>query len=572
MKKIPFQSAAYMGETGRLAAAIEKNWLIGLRESNPAILDMFRDRDVQPYRDLLPWSGEFAGKYLTSTYYIYQITHSRELREYTRSFITELISLQAEDGYLGCYQRECRLTGAFSQNPAEQGRTWDGWAHYHIMYGLYLWYKETGEQEYFDTVKRIARLFMNSFYDGRPTLSSIGSSEMNLAVYHIFALLYQETREVEYLHFARKIEEDLASPEAGDYIRLALEDCAFYRCPKPRWESLHVIMGIGEMARATGEKRYLQATRQIVHSILETDVHNTGGFSTNEQAIGHPFANDNIETCCVVAFNALAAELFELTGEPALVDFLERAHFNAILGSFSPTGRWSTYNTPMDGVKCASYQSIVFQSRPGSPDLNCCSVNAPRGVGQISDWALMEEGRTLYLNHYEAFSAVTADGLALSVSGDYPCENRVEVRVSGGGRRRIGLRIPAWSADTLVEMEGETLRPKAGGYLFLERDWDDVTLTLRFDFTPRMEKGGMSYEGKSSLYVGPILYAWDNGRNPGFCFEELPTLSQEELAQARPVRSRDGSIHLSLPSGAVLVDFQHAGVSGSAYKTWLTLA
>ena len=58
------------GETGKLAANIAANWLTGIRESNPAILDMFRDRDVLPYRDLLPWSGVFAGKHITGAYYI----------------------------------------------------------------------------------------------------------------------------------------------------------------------------------------------------------------------------------------------------------------------------------------------------------------------------------------------------------------------------------------------------------------------------------------------------------------------------------------------------------------------
>ncbi|GIV20453.1 MAG: hypothetical protein KatS3mg023_2204 [Armatimonadota bacterium] len=34
--------------------------------ANPAMLQMFRDRDCQPRRALVPWAGEFAGKYLLS--------------------------------------------------------------------------------------------------------------------------------------------------------------------------------------------------------------------------------------------------------------------------------------------------------------------------------------------------------------------------------------------------------------------------------------------------------------------------------------------------------------------------
>ena len=45
---------------------VTEQWLLVAPQANPAMLEMFRDRDVAPWRDLLPWSGEFAGKYLTA--------------------------------------------------------------------------------------------------------------------------------------------------------------------------------------------------------------------------------------------------------------------------------------------------------------------------------------------------------------------------------------------------------------------------------------------------------------------------------------------------------------------------
>ena len=53
------------GHVGDQVRAVTQNWLLGAPDGNPAMLDMFARRDRQPYRDLLPWSGEFAGKYLT---------------------------------------------------------------------------------------------------------------------------------------------------------------------------------------------------------------------------------------------------------------------------------------------------------------------------------------------------------------------------------------------------------------------------------------------------------------------------------------------------------------------------
>ena len=382
LRKANFQSFRLSGPTMRLARKVRDNWLNGLEERNPAILDMLRDRDVRPYRDMLPWSGEFAGKHITGAYYIWLLTRDQWLYDDTTAFIDRLIACQDEDGYLGCFSKECRLTGAFSQNPEKTGETWDAWSHYHIMFGLIKWYEATGNKAYWQAVLKMADLFLNTFYEGRRPLVSIGSSEMNLAVMHAFVLIYEKTKDERYLAFAQNIEKDLPDPAAGDYMAYALSGMEFYQCPKPRWESLHVIMGIAEMYRATGEERYLEGAKQIFFSILKTDVHNTGGFSTREQAVGNPYESGAIETCCVLAYNALGSQLLELTGDNRIVEHLEKAHYNAVMGSFSTTGAWSTYNTPMDGVKIANYQDIVFQSRPGSPQLNCCSVNAPRGLGR----------------------------------------------------------------------------------------------------------------------------------------------------------------------------------------------
>ena len=49
----------------RLEANIDQ-WLLHAPEANPAMLEMFRLRDRQPVPHLVPWAGEFAGKYLIS--------------------------------------------------------------------------------------------------------------------------------------------------------------------------------------------------------------------------------------------------------------------------------------------------------------------------------------------------------------------------------------------------------------------------------------------------------------------------------------------------------------------------
>lgn len=607
-------------ETNKLAEQVTEHFLLGLRENDPAILDMFYDRDIEPYRDLLPWSGEFAGKYITGAYYIYQITHASALFGYVEDFLEELIGLIAEDGYLGCYQKQCRLTGAFSDLPEKTGCTWDSWNHYHIMYGLFLWYQETDREEYLDACKRMAELFLQKFYReehpgmGRQEetgrggsgqalrLHEIGSTEMNLAVLHVFALLYQETGDRRYLDFAEEAIRDLEAEGTGDYIRYSKQGMDFYQCPKPRWESLHVIMGIARLYQCNGSKRYLDAAKQIFYSILKTDVHNTGGFSTDEQAVGNPWQNGNIETCCVTACNALACEVLKLTGDAGIVDFLEISHYNAVMGSFALSGRWSTYNTPMDGVRRASTNDINFQSRPGSPDLNCCSVNAPRALGNLAEWVYMEDENTVYIHYFGRGSFNTAEGLEVEIEGDYPetpvvkltLQKMPERKTGDVKGKRLAVRIPAWSERTTVVRngEGETLRlhsngedpaadgdsrgsAAADGYWYWEDPQIGDTVEIEFDFTPHLLEGHLDCSGLRCMYRGPLLFGLDASLNPKLNIDALPTIGKELLTGAGIEKMSEkgrfpGYLLMKLENGIVLTDFRHLGMTGSRYRTWLS--
>lgn len=557
-------------ETGKLAKKIAENWLIGLRETNPAILDMFHERDRKPYRDLLPWSGEFAGKYITGAYYIYKLGHHDALYSYILQFLDELLTCIDEEGYVGCYQKACRLTGAYSQDPATTGVTWDAWSHYHIMFGLYLWYHETQETRYFEALQTIAAFFLRTFYTNGKRLADIGSCEMNLSILHIIVLLYQDTKDKRYLSFAKEIEKDLTLPTAGDYIRHALAGTEFYQCPKPRWESLHVIMGIAALFRATNDEKYQKAALQIFYSILKSDIHNTGGFSTDEQAVGTPFINGNIELCCVIAYNALACDILKMTGDIQIVDFLELSLYNAVMGSFSPTGRWSTYNTPMEGEKQANYHSIHFQCRPGSPELNCCSTNAARGIGTLAEWAVMEEEGTVYLHYYGSLSGITSSGLEIRIEGNYPVSNQVRLLLHSISPQRVALRIPSWSKRTVISYNGHTELPLAGTYWITEHVWHHDEIQIQFDFTPRLLAGGGDYSGKSSIYMGPLLYGYDSSIKGSPDLEHLPPISLSALLRAEPFSDSDGRILLKLSDHLFLCDFRHLGLTGSAYTTWFT--
>lgn len=308
----------------------------------------------------------------------------------------------------------------------------------------------------------------------------------------------------------------ISPTSAGDYINYSLKGYEYYQCAKPRWESMHIIMGISEMYRNTGNRKYLDVASQIFYSILKTDVHNTGAFSTDEQAIGNPFKTLPLRPAAWWLIMRLASKYIRLPVISELPISLKDRIITPCLAIILRRVDGQPTILPMEGTKCANYHSINFQCRPGSPDLNCCSVNAPRGVASVYDWMITESDGTLCISFYEDMHAETADGLEIDISGGYPASGRVTVRVnSHGSAKKIAFRIPGWSANTVITSGGETFRPAAGKYFAIKKVWESE-ITIDFDMTPYTEEGGGDYSGKCSIYSGPVLFAFDCGENPGF--------------------------------------------------------
>ena len=308
------------GYLGAYIKNVTSHWLLQAPDANPAMLQMFRDRDLPPYRDLLAWSGEFAGKYLTSATQVLRLTGSQALRAYLEQVVNALVSLQAEDGYLGPWPKAHRLTGS-APNTDASGVTWDAWGHYHMVLGLLLWYDESGDSRALEAARRIGDLFVDRFLgDKSPRLVDTGSTEMNLAPAHTLCLLYKHTHDDRYLQLAEQVVGEFAAvgvggaPLAGNYLAAGLAGVPFYQLPKPRWESIHPVLSLAELYYLTGQEQYRRAFESLWWSIVQYDRHNNGGFSSGEQAQGDPYHPGAIETCCTIAWMAMTVEMLRLTG------------------------------------------------------------------------------------------------------------------------------------------------------------------------------------------------------------------------------------------------------------------
>ena len=555
---------SFNGWAGDRIRANELNWLIPAPATNPGMIGMFGHRLEWPLPDNpVAWAGEFAGKYLISAIQSLSLTANPELELVVRRFVTQLIATQGTDGSLGL--------------PLD----WDLWGQYHVMLGLLRWFERTGDSAALGACRRAADLAcarylgrVNAIADDHPN-----DSEKNQAFAHSLALLYEYTGEPRYLQLVHGIELDWPRPPSGNFLQNALAGRDFYLCNRPRWESLHDVQAIAELYFITSEVRYRQAFEQIWNSIRTLDRHATGGFSSGEAATGNPFDPRYIETCGTVAWMALTIDMLRMTAKSIAADELELSFFNAILGAQSPDGRLWTYHTPMGGIPIAgivpadrvgyrlpAYYDLSWQARDPYPQLSCCAANGPRGIGCLAEWALMRSRDSIFVNFYGPLTArVQTPGgtpVTLTQRTVYPADGLINIAVDPAQKTRFSIRfrIPSWSRNTTIQVNGAGISCIPGTYCELNREWSPQdSIVLRLDMTPRREAGARNAQGLSVAYYGPLLLAFDSadaGNDP----LRPPTLSITPAPQvsAQPDHSLR-AVFKSSQGATTLRDFAGAG-------------
>src|SRR5262249_16736195 len=155
------------------------------------------------------------------------------------------------------------------------------------------------------------------------------------------------------------------------------------------------------------------------------------------------------------------------------------------------------------------------------------AANGPRGLGALSEWAVMiADDGAITLNYYgpSAFTVRAPSGRDVSLlqETDYPIGGRILLTIVPAAVEsfRLRLRIPSWSHKTVVRLNGVDQSVKPGTYLPLDRAWmpgDSIELLL--DMSTQFKDGGPpptgadSYGGSTvdmiSAYHGPLLLAYD---------------------------------------------------------------
>lgn len=503
------------------AGAVQlQGWLGGKLDLCLAKRVMAQDvaRLVQPFQARLEhdgsgWRCEYWGKWFTSAALGYGYQPTAAKRAVLDQAVRELLKTQTSDGYIGTYRADCHLG------------IWDIWGRKYVLLGLLAAHDQLGDPAALAAARRVADQLIAEAPPGKVNIAAAGIDVLKglapSSILEPMVLLYRRTGEKKYLAFAQQIVADWDVPNkfAPQGLRLvenALAGTPPLKIGSPKaYEMMSCFEGLCELYRVTGERRYLEAAVKFGQSIRQTERMLVGSASNQElwcdgartqtEVLEQP-----LETCVTVTWMKLCLQLLRLTGDPVWADELEVSLYNALLGAMTPDGTWWSYFSPLTG------QRVPSTEQHKDVGLSCCVANGPRGLLLTPGWGVMSSSSGPVVNLYAMGTATTklADGTTVKLVQEttYPAGDHVTLKVLLDQKKRfaLALRIPAWSRQTLLTINGEAVACQPGTYARLEREWaPDDKIILRLDLRGRVVPAP---SGAPQLAVlrGPVVLALDS--------------------------------------------------------------
>lgn len=536
--------AGYIG--GRIDGCIEKRVL---GQSVDELVEPFKAQDETKGR----WASEFWGKWIQGAVASYEYNHDPALLEKIKEGERKLIATQLDDGYIGDYDKEHQLHG------------WDVWGRKYTLLGLVKCYRLTGNKEALEaacklldyTISQIGPdsstpIYKTGYYRGMPPLS----------ILEPVTYLYDETGKPAYLQFAKLIAEQMNSPEGPMLIDKADTPVSqrFVLKPGDSWwsfdngqkgyEMMSCYIGLLEMYRLTGNSQYLQVALTTWNHILREEINITGGACSLECWYGghgkqtHP-ASHTMETCVTFTWMQFCERLLQITGDTKYVDQIERTMYNALMASMKHDNSQIVKYVPLEGFRReGEHQCDVH--------INCCNANAPRAFAMIPrvTYRVPNKDR-IDVNLYMPSQAILQIGkrtFTLTQQTGYPASNEVKITVAPDKttQANIALRIPGWTPNATVKVNGETMKGVASGeYYVINRQWnagDEITLTME------MPAHLVSLNQSVAIERGPIVYARDSRFNDGFVDEVVTIPNKDGIIQMKTEENeKDMWITVSVP-------------------------
>ncbi len=447
--------------------------------------------------------GHFVGHYLSACALLYASTKDMEIKQRADHIVSVLAQCQTKlnsGGYLSAFP----LTW-FDRLDARTN-VWAPFYTYHkIMAGLLDMHRLAGNAQALTVVTGMAA-WTDKWTAARSPdhMQDILTTEyggMNEVLYNLAAV----TGDTNWL-------------DVGDRFNKAV----FFDPLAARHDALkglhmntHVPQVIGAARRfeLSGDHRYGEIARFFWDTVADSRSYVTGGSSNREHWLSEPYQLgaewrqdvNHQECCCSYNMLKLTRHLFSWAPDEKYIAYYERNLFNHKLGTIEPNTGNTTYFLSMAP---GAWKTLATDNA----SYWCCTGTGMEEFAKLTDTIYFHDDSGVYVNLFVASRLDWQDrGFILEQVTQFPAESKTTftIRRAPGDAMPIHLRIPAWSPDARISINGNPLDVIAepGSYLKISRHWqagDCVQLELpmrlhseSFADSPQVQ----------ALLVGPIVLA-----------------------------------------------------------------
>jgi DUF1680 family protein len=561
------------------------------------------------------WQSEFWGKYMHSAVpYSMYLEGGKGTREELKGKIERgvdrMLSSQEPCGYIGNYPEELRC-----------GEGWDVWGIKYTMMGLLHYYdgergSEKGKRA-LESCRRlcdyvIAEIGPNGKRGRELWQTGNWSGYASSSILEPVMWLYKRTKDRKYLDFAAYVVKGMTEPKDGPrLLDMALKGVSVadrndpgynmngewsYVCKKGRskaYEMMSCYQGFLEYFEVTGRKDLFEAAVKTGEDIIKEEVNLAGGCASSE-AWFHGAGKQHLpyerlqETCVTTTWMRFCEKLLDMTGDSRWADQIERTFYNSYLAAMKADGSEFAGYTPLSGNRWHGQHHCFMHT-------DCCTANGPRGFLCFLKKLFRVKDGAAEFNFYASALAKgeLSDGrkVAFDMYSLYPRSEKARIvsHTENVGMVPLKLRIPAWSTNTVVKLNGKELPGAKGGtYFTLEHEWKlgDV---VEIEFAMPVVAHKVSHH--VAFTRGPVLLARDSRFGDGDMtepfrwrdiedgkftenFNAVRTPSGEmwmAFSATLPVGTHHENPEAALPTTVNFCDYASAGnrwERDNYYRTW----
>lgn len=302
--------------------------------------------------------------------------------------------------------------------------------------------------------------------------------------------------------------------------------------------AVYMYTAMAELAAEIDDEELFQACRKIWDNIQDTQTYITGGIGST--SIGEAFTfdynlpNDTVyaETCASIGLIFFANRMLHLDIRGKYADIMEKALYNAIIGSVAMDGKHFFYVNPLEvWPEACGKDPIKFHVKPVRQSwfgCACCPPNLVRLIESLGSYIYSYNHETVFVNLYIGSKAeISLDGKELRLIQDtsYPWGGTVdfEVNLENSLEFTLALRLPEWCTGAKVKVNVEEIDTSMhinNGYILIKRAWKNKdTVSLELDMPVQIISAHPQVRadaGKVAIQRGPIVYCIeeaDNGNN-----------------------------------------------------------